>query len=71
MTAYRHDLSITQIRNMQKEQTSKGKFRLIRLDVGKSDDHEDPLTSLFVDAFTGRLITSDKEGLVKIWTKDK
>ena len=71
MTAYRHNLTIQQIRQMQKEQSSEGKLRLVRIDLSKEQDHEDPLTSVFVDPNSGKFITADSDGLVKIWTNDK
>ena len=56
---------------MNESQKTGGKYRLVRIDVQKQFDHEDPVTGLYVDQFTGRYVSSDNDGLVKIWTKDK
>ena len=39
--------------------------------MSKEQDHEDPITSIYVDSNSGRYVTSDNEGIVKVWTKDK
>ena len=71
VTGYRHNLTTTEIVKMQKDQGSDGRYRMVRIDVSKAFDHDDPLTSIYVDNCSGRFITSDSTGLVKIWTKDK
>lgn len=46
-------------------------FRLVRLGYGKSHEHEIDITCLCVDNESGWILTSDKEGLVKVWTDSK
>lgn len=46
-------------------------FRLVRLGLNKSNEHEIDLTCLFIDNESGWILTADKEGLVKVWTDSK
>ena len=64
-------LTVSQIRDVKKNQVPCQQCGFVRYDFPKMDDSEDKMTAITQATNNGFMASADNTGLIKIWTNQK